>query len=118
MKFNPKILILLASLFHPLLASAQVNFTEINGSILHSKYYPNTNSNFEGTIIFENGPETSLIEWIENKSFFKCIKEKGNIFLYDRSGLDESPQDASISLKNPTTAQLVTSKLMRLLEKN
>ena len=118
MKFNPKILILLASLFHPLLASAQVNFTEIDGSILHSQYYPNTDSNFKGTIIFENGSETSLTEWTENKSFFKCINEQGNIFLYDRSGLGKSPQDLSISFKKPTTAQLINSKLMKLLEKN
>ena len=118
MKFNPKILILLASLLHPPLASAQVNFTEIDGSVLHSQYHPSTDSNFKGTIIFENGSGTSLTEWTENKSFFKCIKEQGNIFLYDRSGLGKSPQDLSISFKKPTTAQLVNSKLMKLLEKN
>lgn len=62
MKFNPKILIFLASLFHPLLASTQVNLTGIDGAILHSQTTPNSESKFKGTSIFENGSETSLIK--------------------------------------------------------
>ena len=118
MQFTPKILIFLALLSHPIFAYAQVNFTDIDGSILHSQYHPNPQSEFKGTILFENGSETSLREWTENISFFKCIKEQGNIFLYDRSGQGKSPQDFSISLKKPITEQLTNSKLMKLLERN
>ena len=118
MRIALKILILFTSSCCPLNAIAQVNFTEINGSILHSQYHPNPTSKFKGTIVFENGSETSLREWTENKSFFECIKEQGNVFLYDRSGLGKSAQDVSISSKKPITAQIVNSKLMKLLERN
>ena len=110
-----QLLILFTTLCQPLNGFAQVDFTDVDGSILHSQYHPNPESKFKGTIIFENGSEISLREWTENKSFLKCIKEQGNVFLYDRSGLGKSPQDFSISLKKPTTAQLVNSKLMKLL---
>ncbi len=118
MKNTSKKLIFFASLCCPLHAFAQVNFTEIDGTILHSQYYPNPETKFTGTIVFENGSGASLKEWTENKTFFKCIKKQGNVFLYDRSGLGESPQDFSISLKKPITAELVNAKLMKLLKRN
>ncbi|ABM78847.1 alpha/beta fold hydrolase [Prochlorococcus marinus] len=111
-------LIILSSLCWPLNAFAQVNFTEINGSILHSQYYPNANAKFKGTILFQNGSGTSLKEWTENKTFFECIKQHGNLFMYDRSGLGESSPDFSISLRRPITAQLVNYKLLKLLKRN
>ena len=112
-------LIILSSFFLPLHAFAQVNFTEIDGSILHSQYYPNPNSKFKGTIVFQNGSGTSLKKaWTENKNFFECIKQHGNVFMYDRSGLGKSSPDFSISLTKPITAQLVNSKLIKLLTRN
>ena len=38
--------------------------------------------------------------------------------MYDRSGLGESSPDFSISLRRPITAQLVNSKLIKLLKRN
>lgn len=111
-------LIILSCLYHPIQASAQANFTEIDGSILYSEYYPNSQSEFKGTIIFQNGSESPLKVWTINKTFFDCVRENGNAFMYDRSGLGQSPPDLSVSLKKPITAQLVNSKLMKLLKKN
>jgi len=111
-------LIILSSFCWPLHAFAQVNFTEIDGSILYSQYYPNPNAKFKGAIVFQNGSGTSLKEWSENKTFFECIKQHGNVFMYDRSGLGKSPPDFSISLTKPITAQLVNSKLIKLLKRN
>ncbi len=111
-------LIILSSLCWQWNAFAQVNFTEIDGSILHSQYYPSPNAKFKGTIVFQNGSGTSLKEWTENKTFFECIKQHGNLFMYDRSGLGESSPDFSISLRRPITAQLVNSKLIKLLKRN
>ena len=99
-------------------ASAQVNFTEIDGSLLHSQYHPNPNSKFKGTIVFQNGTGSSLEAWSANKTFFDCIKQLGNLFLYDRSGLGKSSPDFSVSSANPITAELVNSKLTQLLERN
>ena len=99
-------------------ASAQVNFTEIDGSLLHSQYLTNPSSRFEGTIVFQNGTGSSLETWTANKTFFKCIKQLGNLFMYDRSGLGKSSPDFSVSSANPITAELVNSKLIQLLERN
>ena len=118
MRITTKLFIFLASQCQLMPVNAQVYFTHIDDSIVHSQYYPNPKSKFRGTMIFENGSETSLREWTENKTFFKCIKDKGNVFLYDRSGQGKSGQDSSTSLKKPTTAKLVNSKLMKLLERN
>lgn len=104
-------------LFLPLLTFAQGNYTKVDGSILYSRYYPNVNSKFKGTIVFQNGAGTSLKEWTKNKIFFQCIKQNGSVFLYDRSGLGKSPPDFSMSLKRPMTARLINSKLIKLLEK-
>ncbi len=43
---------------------------------------------------------------------------RGNLFLYDRSGLGKSSPDYSVSSANPITAELVNSKLIQLLEGN
>ncbi len=99
-------------------ASAQVNFTEIDGSLLHSQYHPNPDSKFKGTIVFQNGTGSSSEAWSANKTFFECIKQLGNLFMYDRSGLGKSSPDFSISLAKPITAELVNSKLIQLLERN
>ena len=111
-------LIILSSYFCTFQASAQVNFTEIDGSLLHSQYHPNPNSRFKGTIIFQNGTGSSLEAWSANKTFFECIKQFGNLFLYDRSGIGKSSPDYSVSYANPITAELVNSKLIQLLERN
>ena len=111
-------LIILSSYFWLFQASAQVNFTEIDGSLLHSQYLTNPSSRFEGTIVFQNGTGSSLETWTANKTFFKCIKQLGNLFMYDRSGLGKSSPDFSVSSANPITAELVNSKLIQLLERN
>ena len=110
-------IIISSSCFFALQASAQVNFTEIDGSLLHSQHYPNPNSRFKGTIIFQNGAGSSIGAWSANHTFFECIKQFGNLFLYDRSGLGKSSPDFSVSPLNPITAELVNSKLSQLLEK-
>ena len=111
-------LVILSSSFYAFQASAQVNFTEIDGSLLHSQYHPNPNSRFKGAIIFQNGTGSSLEAWSTNKTFFECIKQLGNLFMYDRSGLGKSSPDFSVSSVNPITAKYVNSKLIRLLNRN
>ena len=118
MKSRFQKLIILSSYFWAFQASAQVNFTEIDGSLLHSQYYPNPHSKFKGTIVFQNGTGSSLEAWSTNKTFFECIKQLGNLFMYDRSGLGKSSPDFSVSSVNPITAQYVNSKLIRLLNRN
>lgn len=113
-----KYLAIIIALFLPTPTFAQSKFTKIDHTFLFSEYYPNATAQFKGTIIFKNGAGTTLKEWTKNKLFFHCIKQCGSIFLYDRSGLGKSPPDFSMSLKKPITAQLVNSKLIRLLKKN
>ena len=112
-------LIILSSFCSAMHAFAQVDFTEIDGSILYSQYHPNPNSKFQGSIVFQNGSGSSLEVWTElNKNLFECIKQQGNVFVYDRSGLGKSLPDFSISLKKPITAELVNSKLIKLLKRD
>ena len=111
-------LIILSSYFWAFQASAQVNFTEIDGSLLHFQYHPNPHSKFKGTIVFQNGTGSSLETWSANQTLFDCIKRLGNLFIYDRSGLGKSSPDFSVSTTNPITAELVNSKLTQLLERN
>ena len=113
-----KELIILSALCCPLHTFAQANYTKVGKSSLYSQYHSNPNAKFKGTIVFQNGSGTSLKEWSENKTFFECIKQHGNVFMYDRSGLGKSPPDFSISLTKPITAQLVNSKLIKLLKRN
>ena len=113
-----KKLFILAALLFPTQARAQDVTTEINGAFLYSEYHSSPQSEFKGTIIFQNGSGTSLKAWTENKTFFKCIKQSGSTFMYDRSGVGQSPPDFSISAEQPITAERVNSKLMRLLERN
>ena len=118
MKKTLQALIVLTSYFWAFQASAQVNFTEIDGSLLHFQHYPNPRSKFKGTIIFQNGTGSSLEAWSANQTLFDCIKQLGNLFMYDRSGLGKSSPDFSVSTTNPITAELVNSKLTQLLERN
>lgn len=111
-------LIILSSYFWAFPASTQVNFTEIDGSLLHFQYHPNSHSKFKGTIVFQNGTGSSLEAWSANQTLFDCIKQLGSLFMYDRSGLGKSSPDFSISTANPITAELVNSKLTQLLERN
>ncbi len=118
MKKPLQLLIILSSYFWDFQASAQVNFTEIDGSLLHFQYHPNPHSKFKGTIVFQNGAGSSLETWSANQTLFDCIKRLGNLFMYNRSGLGKSSPDFSISTTNPITAELVNSKLTQLLERN
>ena len=111
-------LILLSSYLWTFQAFAQANFTEIDGSLLHFQYHPNPNSRFKGTIVFQSGTGSTLEAWSANKTFFECIKQLGNLFMYDRSGLGQSSPDLSISSANPITAEYVNSKLIQLLNRN
>ena len=105
-KYIKKIIISTCLCF-PAQALTQAEFTEIDGSRLYFKYYQNPKTKFKGTIIFQNGTGTSLKEWTKNRIFFKCVREQGSAFMYDRSGLGESPPDLSISSEKPITAQSV-----------
>ncbi|QNI53275.1 alpha/beta hydrolase fold family protein [Synechococcus sp. BIOS-E4-1] len=118
MKNTLQKLIIPSSYLWTALASAQVNFTEIDNSLLHSQYHPNPNSIFKGTIVFQNGTGSSLEAWSANETFFECIKQLGNLFMYDRSGLGQSSPDFSVSSANPITAKHVNSKLVQLLDRN
>ncbi|MCX7124311.1 MAG: alpha/beta hydrolase [Gammaproteobacteria bacterium] len=89
--------------------------TNVDGVKLYSEYYPNQSAKFKGTIIFINGSGTSMGEWGQNKKFFQCAKKAGSLFLYDRSSLGGSPQDTSLSTKNPITAKLISDQLIALL---
>lgn len=111
-------LIVLLALIHPTRAYAQANFTEIGNSTLYSQYHASPKSKFRGTIIFQSGSGSSLKEWTENKTFFNCVKQYGDLFLYDRSRLGKSPPDFSISSARPITARLVNAKLIKLLQRN
>ncbi len=115
MKF--KYLVLISILIFPLLSFSQGQYTQVGKVKIYSEYYPNPQAKFKGTIVFENGSGTTLTEWTKNKSFFQCAKQYGNLFMYDRSGLGKSPPDFSMSIKKPMTAQLINSKLMKLLKK-
>ena len=117
-KYILKYLIILSSLCHPIQAAAQAKFTEIDGFILYSEHYPNPQSEFKGTIVFQNGSGSPLNVWKDNTTFFNCARRHGNALMYDRSGLGQSPPDFSVSIKKPITAQLVHSKLMTLLKSN
>jgi len=110
-------LVILSTYCCCLQASAQVNFTEIGGSLLHSQYHPNPDSRFKGTIIFQNGIGSSLEAWSAHKTFFECIKQLDNLFMYDRSGLGKSSPDFRVSSAKPITAELVNAKLIQLLER-
>ena len=112
-----RIAFLSATLPLPLLTLAQVETTKINNVKIYSEYFPNHNSKFKGTIVFENGSGTPLTEWTKNKEFFHSAKNLGGIFIYDRSCLGKSPPDLSMSIKAPMTASLINMKLMLLLKK-
>ena len=112
-----KILILLI-LFACCNVFAKNQLTPIDsGASIYSEYYPNSDSKFKGTIIFENGSGTDLTEWKSNHSFFNCIRKMGSIFIYDRNGLGKSPADLHVDVNNPITAELISNKLSILLQK-
>ena len=113
-----KQIVFISALCVPLHAFAQDKLTKIDGSILYSVNYANPNAKFKGSIIFQNGAGTSLKEWTHNKIFLQCIKQLGNAFVYDRSGQGNSPPDFNMSSTKPMTAELVNSKLIKLLKIN
>lgn len=93
-------------------------YTKIHNSTLYSEYYPNNNSVFKGTIIFENGSGMALTQWTKNKKFFSCARNLGSLFFYDRNGLGKSQPDLTTSITNPITADMENKKLFQLLKKN
>lgn len=111
-------IVFISALCVPLHAFTQDKLTKVDGSILYSVNYVNPNTKFKGSIIFQNGSGTSLKEWTETKIFFQCIKQLGNVFVYDRSGQGNSPPDFNMSSTKPMTAELVNSKLIKLLKIN
>ena len=88
------------------------------GVKIYSEYYPNENSKYQGTIVFENGSGTDLTEWTQNKSLFLCLQKLGSLFFYDRNGLGKSPPDLNVSAKNPVTAKFIGRKFSQLLKMN
>lgn len=90
---------------------------KIGNTTLFYQYYPNPQAKFKGTIIFQNGSGTPMTEWTQNRKFINCVKQYGNVFIYDRSGLGDSPPDLSMSSKKPMTAKLINDKLEKLLVK-
>lgn len=111
-----KVLILCVT-FIPFLAFAKGEYTRVDSTKLYSEYYPNPKASFKGTIIFQNGAGTELGEWTKNNAFFQCVKKYGDLFLYDRSGLGNSPPDLSMTVDKPMTAELINSKLEKLLKR-
>ncbi len=107
----------LAILIMPIATFAAGQYTQMGYIKIYSEYYPNPHAQFKGTIIFENGSGVSLTEWTHNKAFFQCAKQYGNLFMYDRNGDGKSPPDLSLSTKNPMTAKLINTTLMKLLKK-
>ena len=96
-------------------ALASVNSIPINGNLIFYRHILNKGSKFQGTILFFNGSGAPMREWTSNKAFMHCIEKLGDIFLYDRSGLGNSPPDPSLSSQNPLTAKFVNFKLNKLL---
>ncbi|MBP9743247.1 MAG: alpha/beta hydrolase [Burkholderiales bacterium] len=86
-----------------------------SGVTIYSEYYPNPKAKFKGTIILENGSGSTTEEWTQNKQFLTCANQYGALFMYDRNGLGKSPADLHTSVSNPITAELVNSKLIKLL---
>ncbi len=117
MKRIYKYLLLIFFIFLAINVFANGQYTKIGDVRIYSEYYSNPNAKFKGTILFENGAGTTLKEWTKNKSFFQCARRYGNLFMYDRSGLGKSSPDLSMSIKNPMTAKLINSKLIKLLKK-
>ncbi|MDQ5921113.1 MAG: hypothetical protein QG673_1169 [Pseudomonadota bacterium] len=115
MKLNKIVCIILSLLTINLYAIG--TYTTIEpGVTLYSEYYPNQKAKFKGTIIFENGSGVTTSEWTQNKQFFTCTKNLGSLFMYDRNGLGKSPADLHTSVSNPITAELVNTKLIKLLQ--
>lgn len=119
--FSKSCVITLCLILGPVVVFAMRQYTKISRPgysklPIYSEYYPNSHAKFKGTIIFENGSGTPLTEWTQNKKFFGCVRQLGNLFMYDRSGLGKSPGDLSMSQKKPMTAKLINIKLMQLLK--
>lgn len=108
--------IVISALFVNSCATSQMTELKKQELVLYSEYYPNHNSKFKGTIIFENGSGTDISEWKDNQTFFNCIKQLGSVFLYDRSGFGKSLPDFSLSPTSPLTAKSVANKLKNLLK--
>lgn len=87
-----------------------------SGVTIYSEYYPNNKVRFKGTVIFENGSGMALDQWTKSSKFWSCIKKDASLFFYDRNGLGDSPADLKTSVYNPITAELVTTKLIKLLK--
>lgn len=122
MRHRYKYLLLVSMFMLPFVLFAQGQYTKISRPhdskiSIYSEYYPNPHAKFKGTIIFENGSGAPLTEWTQNKLFFNCVKQVGNLFMYDRSGLGKSPGDLTLSTKSPMTAKRINRKLMALLKK-
>jgi len=100
-----------------LYANFSEGYIKVNHVPLYYQLYSNNHAVFYGTIIFENGSGTTLNEWTKNKNFFNKVKQLGNVFIYDRSGLGKSPPDLSLSAQKPMTAKFVADKLSVILQK-
>jgi pimeloyl-ACP methyl ester carboxylesterase len=92
-------------------------YVKVNQFPLYYQLYSNNHAVFHGTIIFENGSGTTLNEWTKNTDFFNKVKQLGNVFIYDRSGLGKSPPDLSLSAQKPMTAKFVSDKLSVIIQK-
>ena len=112
-----KYLFLTGIIIFPALVFSHGKYTRVSKITLYSEYFSNPKATFKGTIVFQNGAGTDLQEWAKNKSFFRCVSQYGNLFMYDRSGLGKSPPDVSMSLEKPMTAKLINAKLIQLLGK-
>jgi len=112
-----KYLILVGFIIFPIVTFALGKYIRVDNTTLYSEYYPNPKASFKGTIIFQNGAGTALGEWTKNKTFLKCVERYGNLFMYDRSGLGNSPPDLGMSTEKPMTATLINLKLSQLLKK-
>lgn len=113
--------VLAAELKAPVPQSKYGQYTEIAPhTYIYSEYYPNKNSSFKGTIVFENGGGSDLSVWKKalnhETSVLACARKFGSVFIYDRSGIGKSNPDLSISLKSPITAEKTINHLLFVLK--
>ncbi|MFA6075598.1 MAG: alpha/beta hydrolase [Negativicutes bacterium] len=87
---------------------------------IYSEYYPNNQSAFKGTIIFENGGGCDIDEWQvttdKQISLFNYARTLGAVFVYARPGIGNSSPDYRISATSPITAEYTVNNLLQVLK--
>lgn len=82
---------------------------------LEYRYKINNDSQFKGTIIFENGCGIDMSEW-NNPAFINNIKNKYSVFFYNRRGIGKSIPDYSKKYNEQTAIENINYNLLSLLK--